>query len=85
MELKKKVFAQIDELIDGETIVASSSSCLPSSAFTESLKNRHNILVAHPVCTGIIITHVAYANNEYSFHDMYCMYVFVYKVLRKIN
>lgn len=76
MELKKKVFAQIDELIDGETIVASSSSCLPSSAFTESLKNRHNMLVAHPVCTGIIIMHVAYANNEYSFHDMY-LYLYI--------
>lgn len=49
LELKKKVFAQIDELIDGETLVASSSSYLPSSAFTESLKNRHNMLVAHPI------------------------------------
>ena len=51
MELKKKVFSQIDKIIDGSTIVASSSSCLPSSSFTENLKNRNNMLVAHPVST----------------------------------
>ena len=51
LELKKKVFSQIDKIIDGSTIVASSSSCLPSSSFTENLKNKNNMLVAHPVST----------------------------------
>ncbi|XP_078319843.1 lambda-crystallin homolog isoform X2 [Crassostrea virginica] len=49
LELKKKVFSQIDKIIDGSTIVASSSSCLPSSSFTENLKNKNNMLVAHPI------------------------------------
>ncbi|XP_062583587.1 lambda-crystallin-like [Saccostrea cucullata] len=49
LDLKRKVFAQIDQIVSGETVVASSSSCLPASSFTEGLKNRERMLVAHPI------------------------------------
>lgn len=49
LELKTKVFAQIDSIIGDDTIVASSSSCLVASSFTEKCQHRNNMLVAHPI------------------------------------
>lgn len=49
LDLKKKVFSQIDEFVSDDTILASSSSCLCASMFADSLKHKANALVAHPV------------------------------------
>jgi len=49
LELKKKVFADIDEHLNDRTVVASSSSCFLPSLFTEQLKHRSQMLVAHPI------------------------------------
>lgn len=49
VDLKKKVFGELDPLLGDNTIVASSSSCLCASLFAENLTHRHNMLVAHPV------------------------------------
>jgi 3-hydroxyacyl-CoA dehydrogenase len=49
VDVKKVIFAQIDEAIGPDTIVGSSSSGIPASAFTESLRCRERCLVAHPV------------------------------------
>jgi len=49
LDLKKKVFGDIDAVMGADTMVASSSSCLCASLFAENLKHRENILVAHPV------------------------------------
>lgn len=65
--------------------MVSLSSCFFLFVFIESFKNRYNMFVVYLVCKGIIIMYVVNVNNEYFFYDMYCMYVFVYKVLRKIN
>lgn len=65
--------------------MVSFSSCFFLFVFIESFKNRNNMFVVYLVCIGIIILYVVNVNNEYFFYDMYCMYVFVYKVLRKIN
>ena len=48
VELKKKVFAQLDELADEGVILASSSSCIVPSKFTEQLRHRNQCIVAHP-------------------------------------
>lgn len=47
--MKVKVFADLDPLVSPTTILASSTSCFPPSKFSSELKNRANILVAHPV------------------------------------
>lgn len=46
---KKEIFAAMDLLARPKTILASSTSTIPASAFTEALKGRKRCLVAHPV------------------------------------
>lgn len=49
-ELKEKVFLQFDKMAEAETILASSSSALPASLFTEKMeKRKKNVIIAHPV------------------------------------
>ena len=50
IDLKKKVFSDLDKLVTDDMILASSSSCLCASMFAEGLKHQENVLVAHPVC-----------------------------------
>ncbi|MGH7118541.1 MAG: 3-hydroxyacyl-CoA dehydrogenase [Acetobacteraceae bacterium] len=49
LECKRTVFAAIDREIGPDTIIGSSSSGIPASAFTEPLKCRSRCLIAHPV------------------------------------
>jgi 3-hydroxyacyl-CoA dehydrogenase len=46
---KAKLFAALDESAPAAAILASSSSGIPASAFTEDVPGRHRCLVAHPV------------------------------------
>jgi 3-hydroxyacyl-CoA dehydrogenase len=46
---KIALFQRMDELASPECILASSTSGIPASVFTEPLKGRHRCLVAHPV------------------------------------
>ena len=49
LEVKQAIFAQMDKLADPGTILASSTSAITASRFTEHLKGRARCLVAHPV------------------------------------
>lgn len=48
-DVKREVFALLDRLADADAIIASSSSALLPSTFTELLEGRHRCLVAHPL------------------------------------
>ena len=49
LEDKQALFAELDRLAPPSAILASSTSGIPASAFTESLPGRARCLVAHPV------------------------------------
>jgi len=49
LEAKRTAFAELDRLAAPNAILASSTSTIVPSLFTESLKGRHRCLVAHPV------------------------------------
>jgi 3-hydroxyacyl-CoA dehydrogenase len=49
LELKKAAFAELDRLAPRRAVLASSTSAIPGSAFTEGLAGRDRCLVAHPV------------------------------------
>ncbi len=49
VEAKQALFAELDAAAAAETVLASSSSGIPASAFTEGLPGRARCLIAHPV------------------------------------
>ncbi|TSD89442.1 3-hydroxyacyl-CoA dehydrogenase [Mycobacterium sp. KBS0706] len=49
LEIKRAVFAELDRLAPRDSILASSTSAIVASRFTEDLAGRERCLVAHPV------------------------------------
>ena len=49
VDVKKKIFADMDAVAAPSTILASSTSTYMTSAFATEVKGRHRCLVAHPV------------------------------------
>ncbi|HWA80980.1 MAG TPA: 3-hydroxyacyl-CoA dehydrogenase NAD-binding domain-containing protein, partial [Acetobacteraceae bacterium] len=49
LEAKRVIFAELDKAAAPEAVLASSSSAILPSRFTESLAGRHRCLVAHPI------------------------------------
>lgn len=48
-EIKEQIFARMDAIAAPHTILASSTSSIPASVFTESTPGRARCLIAHPV------------------------------------
>jgi L-gulonate 3-dehydrogenase len=49
LETKRAIFSELDRLADPEAILASSTSTIVASLFSQDLAGRHRCLVAHPV------------------------------------
>lgn len=49
LEAKRRLFVQLDAVAPADSVLASSSSGFPTSAFAEGLENRARCLVVHPV------------------------------------
>lgn len=49
VEVKREAFRDMDALASPQTVLASSSSTLPASAFADGLPGRRRCLVAHPL------------------------------------
>ncbi len=49
LEVKREVYRQLDDAAPAHCILASSTSTIQTSRFSEGLKGRHRCIVAHPV------------------------------------
>ena len=49
LDIKIELYKRLDLLADPSAILASSTSGLPASSFTEGLEHRHRCLVVHPI------------------------------------
>ena len=49
LEIKREMFAALDRLARPDAILASSTSAIPASRFTETLAGKERCIVAHPV------------------------------------
>ena len=49
VDIKTSVFTELERAAKPDAVIASSSSGIPASAFTEHLPPRHRCLIAHPV------------------------------------
>ena len=49
LEIKQALFAELDKLAPPDTPIASSTSAIPASNFTDALTGRHRCFVGHPV------------------------------------
>lgn len=49
VQIKREVYAELDRFVGANTIIGSSTSGIPASAFTENIACRSRCLVAHPI------------------------------------
>ena len=49
VDVKRQVYAQMDAAAKPDCILASSTSTIPASVFSEGLEGKHRCIVAHPV------------------------------------
>src|SRR3954451_12399560 len=49
LEVKRAIFGRLDRLAPSDAVIASSTSAILPSRFTETLAGRHRCLVVHPI------------------------------------
>lgn len=70
LDIKKEIFARMDGLAAPDAILASSTSSIPASAFTEALPGRQRCLVSHPVNPPYLIPVVELCGAPWTDRDV---------------
>ncbi|CAG2110918.1 unnamed protein product [Medioppia subpectinata] len=66
LELKRKVFKELDEIASDDVVLCSSTSCILPSLFQSDLKHRRQAIVGHPVNPPYTIPLVEVVPNKYT-------------------
>ncbi|MFN4997750.1 MAG: 3-hydroxyacyl-CoA dehydrogenase [Betaproteobacteria bacterium] len=69
LEIKQSIFRKMDVIVPRRVVLASSTSSIPSSAFTEQLAGRDRCLVAHPVNPPYLIPVVEISGSPWTSAD----------------
>ena len=69
LEAKREMFARLDQLAPPDAVLASSTSGLPASSFTEGLPGRARCLVAHPVNPPSLVPLVELCGTPWTAED----------------
>jgi L-gulonate 3-dehydrogenase len=69
VEAKRAIFAELDRCAAPDAILASSTSAIVASLFTEELAGRHRCLVAHPVNPPHLVPLVELVGSQWTAPD----------------
>jgi len=84
LELKRAIFADLDRLAAPDAILASSTSTIVASAFTENLAGRHRCLVAHPVNPPHLVPVVELVGTPWTAPDVVARAKAIYEQVEQV-
>jgi L-gulonate 3-dehydrogenase len=84
VEVKRDVFAALDRLAAPDAILASSTSTIVASRFTEELAGRHRCLVAHPVNPPHLVPLVELVGAPWTAPDVIARAKAIYEQVKQV-
>jgi len=84
LDVKRAIFAELDALAAPDAILASSSSAIVASLFTESLAGRARCLIAHPVNPPHLVPIVELVGAPWTAQDVLARAKQVYESINQV-